>query len=464
MLAPAAVAAPAPAVPTARGGLGAAAIGDTIYVIGGADFYGGAGLQPRTEAFSVTTQSWASLANVPDTDVWGTAVVTAGGDVYALGGWPNGGNRNRRYDPSTNGWTTRAPIPSAGFDWGHAAVAVGDAIYVLGGASAAMDRYDTTTNTWTTLTGPPVFSRGMAAVTDGSKLYVIDSFDAFLIYDIATDTWTQHPGLPRPLDGPTAVFVDGEMFVFDVQASPEADIVFGYEVATATWHEYPTSDLLRAWAAAAPGPDGIHVFGGFDEGEAVDSHYLFDPATPPIQDPRCEDDPGAVCGGDTDDVVTGTDGPDTIFGGPGNDTLSGGDGDDNISGDDGDDNISGDAGNDDLSGGSGNDFMSGGTGDDEILGGGGDDEVTGGGGSDLIKSGGGHDQVDGGGRADKIITWRGIDVIRGGPGNDVIDAGPGIDRVNGGKGFDICFFSKKKEKKRLKNCERKKKRAHKRAH
>jgi hypothetical protein len=54
----------------------------------------------------------------------------------------------------------------------------------------------------------------------------------------------------------------------------------------------------------------------------------------------------------------------------------------------------------------------------------------------------------------------GLDRVNGGGGRDEIDGGPGFDQIDGGKGEDICYFSSRKEKRKMRNCEIKRKRAH----
>ena len=54
----------------------------------------------------------------------------------------------------------------------------------------------------------------------------------------------------------------------------------------------------------------------------------------------------------------------------------------------------------------------------------------------------------------------GLDRVKGGGGRDTIDGGAGFDEIDGGSGFDICFFSSRKEKRKMRNCEDKRKRAH----
>ncbi|HVD20497.1 MAG TPA: kelch repeat-containing protein [Nitrososphaera sp.] len=63
----------------------------------------------------------------------GIAAAVVKGNIYVFGGEaPNKTfNNNERYNPQTNRWTEEAPMPTTRH--GLAAVAMGDAIYVIGG-------------------------------------------------------------------------------------------------------------------------------------------------------------------------------------------------------------------------------------------------------------------------------------------------------------------------------------------
>ena len=194
--------------------------------------------------------------------------------------------------------------------------------------------------------------------------------------------------------------------------------------------------LLTHVDALSPSGDGYRV-----EGDRLPSTFNDEKVREAINtvrlegpfDARCASDPGVVCGGDTSDDLVGTAEADAIFGGSG---------DDNIESGDGDDDVSGDAGNDTIDTGAGNDTADGGSGNDRIFARAGDDIVKAGGGNDLVKMAEGLDRVNGGG------------------GRDEIDGGPGLDVIDGGRGTDTCFFSSRKEKRTMRNCEVKRKRAH----
>ncbi|HZD81344.1 MAG TPA: kelch repeat-containing protein, partial [Nitrososphaeraceae archaeon] len=84
---------------------------------------------------------------------------------------------NEAYDPTTDTWAQKAPMPSK--RGGLAAAAVSNNIYVFGGEAPEKtfsnnEKYDPTTNTWKSEQPMPTPRHGLAAVSMGnSKIYVI---------------------------------------------------------------------------------------------------------------------------------------------------------------------------------------------------------------------------------------------------------------------------------------------------
>jgi len=122
-----------PGLPTARHHAGAAALGGDIYVVGGR----GQGdlSQDVVERLDSRTNRWEKAPRLP-LGVGGLAVVAAGGRVVAISGgddreeWVTPGTWS--FHPGTGRWQRLADLRTARH--GHAAVAVRDEIYVFGGA------------------------------------------------------------------------------------------------------------------------------------------------------------------------------------------------------------------------------------------------------------------------------------------------------------------------------------------
>jgi N-acetylneuraminic acid mutarotase len=133
------------------------------------------------------------------------------------------------YDPATDHWSTRAPMPTA------RAYAAGGIIagqlYVAGGLSASRARlavlevYDPSTDRWTTKAPMPTARNAPGAAVIDGKLYVIggsnastlelapEVYDTLELYDPATDTWTTEAPMPTPRYGAGTVALNGRLHV-----------------------------------------------------------------------------------------------------------------------------------------------------------------------------------------------------------------------------------------------------------
>jgi N-acetylneuraminic acid mutarotase len=109
--------------------------------------------------YDPVTNQWTSLADSP-AQLQHPMGGVIGGKLYVAGlsGVSGDGSHLNVYDPATNQWTPRAPMPRA--RWGGAGVALGGKLYIIGGYQREPDGsrkrvrttnvYDPATNTWTT--------------------------------------------------------------------------------------------------------------------------------------------------------------------------------------------------------------------------------------------------------------------------------------------------------------------------
>ncbi|OGA41511.1 MAG: hypothetical protein A3G24_00530 [Betaproteobacteria bacterium RIFCSPLOWO2_12_FULL_62_13] len=192
-------------LPTKRGSPNAAVVGGKIYVIGGA------GLHPGSKE---------------------TAVHPAR-PHRALG-------TNEVYDPATNKWETRSPMPTAR---NHAAVGVvNNKIYIIGGRIGAafitrasntdvVEEYDPATDQWGAVKAPmPTARSAVAWGTYKGKIYVAGgeersggpwqrTFRAVEAYDPRTNTWSHLPPMTFPRHGLAGDIVNGKFHLVSGDAA-----------------------------------------------------------------------------------------------------------------------------------------------------------------------------------------------------------------------------------------------------
>jgi hypothetical protein len=111
--------------------LGAALMGDDLYVVGG---YDGQGESNAANAFSLSTGQWRALPPL-GSPRGGLSLVYDGLAIYALGGgWTRPLDTLERYDPTVGVWSNfPSPLPG---EWRHlVAVGYNDRLHLIGGWS-----------------------------------------------------------------------------------------------------------------------------------------------------------------------------------------------------------------------------------------------------------------------------------------------------------------------------------------
>lgn len=219
-------------MPTARIGLGAAVVDGKIYAIGG---YNGSYLGTN-ELYDPDTDMWVTKAPIPTPrSNFGTAVVD--NKIYVIGGTL--GNQvetgvNEVYDPVTDTWENRTamPTPRMGLD----ANVVNGKIYLIGGGDAAgfsifnfgeNEVYDPATDTWTTKEPIPIPVHDYASAVLDNKIYVIGGgggrSNHTQIYDAEKNTWTSGTPIPTKVRSAVAGATTGAM-------APKRIYVMGNEI------------------------------------------------------------------------------------------------------------------------------------------------------------------------------------------------------------------------------------------
>lgn len=184
-------------MPTARGALTAEFLDGILYAIGGdtdaaiqEDKYNPSGETDTNEAYDPETDSWSQKQPMPTPRHHHVSAVVAG-KLFIIGGRYgletsdhrfNNTNANEVYDPKQNAWVSLDPMPTDRS--GAAATAVKESIYVLGGETNNYpkesqgtynknEKYDTARNTWTSEPPMSVPRHGLSAEAVDNKIYVI---------------------------------------------------------------------------------------------------------------------------------------------------------------------------------------------------------------------------------------------------------------------------------------------------
>ena len=144
-----------------------------IYVIGG---YPSSRVTVSTmQVYDSATDSWALAPNLP-VPVNHTMAASANGRVYVIGGQSTATGSGPfldtvfEFDPATETWTSRAPMPTA--RGGGAAAVMDGKIYVVGGrppAGSDFAVYDPLLDVWTTLPDLPTQRNHLAACGPPSR-------------------------------------------------------------------------------------------------------------------------------------------------------------------------------------------------------------------------------------------------------------------------------------------------------
>lgn len=282
-------------MPSGTGDSAVAALDGKIYVFGGSTF------RPHIlpDSSDMGSGTWGSTVNYeyePKTDTWREraplpiglshiGAVAFNGKLYTFGGFTNLVHKNAQnialaYDPATDKWQELAPMSTA---LGSVSVAVVDGkIHAFGGRphdpvpTNFHEVYDPATNQWSKKAPMPKARDHMGiAVIDG-KIHIvggrtggqIDNIPDHDVYDPATDQWTQAAPMPTPRSGGAAVYYHGLLLYIGGECRrPEPHAKAGGGEAFDENEAYdPKTDT---WLTLAKLPSGRQAIGAATDGSAA---------------------------------------------------------------------------------------------------------------------------------------------------------------------------------------------------
>lgn len=275
--------------------------------------------KPAFSSADATENTWVSEAPMHEARE-NLGVASVNGKIYAIGGdtlsgfWtysmgfsgtPTGGvvGTNEEYDPTTNTWTFKTPMPTP--RTGFAIASYENKIYCIGGATshniytgatltAVNEVYDPVTDTWETKSPMPAATWLVPANTINGKICVIDWDGKVYVYDIAADSWSTKSTAPTPsaagFDGHVSAVVNGKIHIIGgLSTSGDSNLHQVYDPATDNWtyaSSPPNSIGNAVGQGAATATIGelalkrIYVFGqngNLRQGEPSGSNRIYNP-------------------------------------------------------------------------------------------------------------------------------------------------------------------------------------------
>lgn len=270
-------------MPTPRSLLGAGVIGGKLYAVGG--FVDSAGFVVGTsvlEVYDPQSNAWTTKAPMPHAS-GDLAVGVVNGILYAVGGQDHPQDESppfnylQAYDPATDTWSAKAPMPTARR---ALAVAVSNGkLYAIGGQSdiltgtlvATVEAYDPTTDSWSTKAPMSAARYLLAAATVNGIIYAVGGFDgtsALAVveaYDPATDQWSSRTAMPGGVVAPAAAAIGENLFVVGGFNGNSVSTTVGYNAPAGTWSAYAPMPSEREGLAAGVIDSLLYAVGGQDE-------------------------------------------------------------------------------------------------------------------------------------------------------------------------------------------------------
>lgn len=253
-------------------------------------------------AFNVLANPWQPKS-LPSTFRYYPAATAVNGVLYLIGGLGTDDwvtldltyATVEAYDPATNLWRIRAPMPTPR---GQLGIGVVDGIiYAVGGSTeagvalATVEAYDPATDTWTTRAPLATARAGLGVGVVNGKIVAVggdNNRGTVEVYDPATDTWSPGAPMPTPRWGSAVAVVNDVLYTVGGYYTPSGSttatpIVESYDPAVNTWTSRTAAPTALGESGAAALNGKLYVVGGrsyFGSESANDGAVdVFDPAT-----------------------------------------------------------------------------------------------------------------------------------------------------------------------------------------
>jgi N-acetylneuraminic acid mutarotase len=263
-----------------------AAVNGKIYVLSGLS-----GQNIPTFEYDPSTDSWSEKAPIPHGCFWSSGV-SVNGKIYVMGGGQPTTKKNYNfvYDPATDSWSAAALLLTPRMY--HSATVCNGKIYILGGQNGDgttewyFDEYYPDHNTWmrkSQLLNNGAWYCGAASLDNkvyriagggSSNTLIKDNVDR---YDIISDSWTELNSFPIRLHAPaTFEFKDKIYVIGGYSNNTYIDSICVYDEFSDTWShpELPRMPQPRSYHKTAMIDNVLYVYGGMNNDENLKGNLI----------------------------------------------------------------------------------------------------------------------------------------------------------------------------------------------
>lgn len=318
---------PAGAVPSARSGASMIEIAGTVYLFGGQS-EDGMGLLNDLVSYDKDDNKWQEkVVNNPPPVRKNHATFAYNNKMAIVYGEGTSGALNDiwEYDPSANSWTEVPPpqgnVPIARSE--HVAVPVAGQYYLFGGKDPygkPLDdlwKYEPRANAWAKIaaSSPKALYGHKAVVVDTTKLYVLGGTDGqtrsqdIFCYDTIAKNWTVVTPATSAIPPARAFHIVGYnetdkkiIISGGKNGALQLDDTWEFDLQTRIWTQKAKGPSLSESAAVTYNNGRMLVFGGKENGVAVNKMWIYDPNGQPPRKPGDLDGDGD---NDLADVIIG---------------------------------------------------------------------------------------------------------------------------------------------------------------
>lgn len=269
-------------MPTVRTGFSVGAVNGMLYAVGG-QIPGTSrhNAVSTVEAYDPNTNRWFTKAPMPTVGP-GAQIGVVSGVLYAVGGInvglvdPLPVGTVEAYDPVTDTWTAKQPIPSP--PYGAGVGVVNGILYAVGGIApggsgivitGTLQAYDPASDTWTTKAPMPTPRIGFRVGVLNGLLYVVGGDDVGTVeaYDPVTDTWATKQHMLTARSGFDVGVVNGILYAVGGATGRDValtitDRVEAYDPATNTWTTKAPMPIGRLYPSVAVLNGVLYALGG----------------------------------------------------------------------------------------------------------------------------------------------------------------------------------------------------------